>query len=335
MSDHRDPPLFRPSLTTGAPLPDAPAGDRDPDLFAPEISQGAPEMPPRLEEASEPLPSVPQAPRSRAAWVLAVGTAGLVLVWLVDWLWALSAQMPVLGVVGWAAFAVFVLGAGGLAWREWRALKLLEQAEALRRRIAAATTAETATHLLAPLGRDLLSRGVAAPRLLDGWNRAIPAARTASEVVRAFEAGPLSAADARAEAAVARAAVTAGGFVALSGNPVADMIGFAVRTIMLMREVMVIYGLRPGRVAEFRLLRRLLVEGAVVGAADLAGDAVASAAGQVTGLVAGSAAQGALAAYRVARIGALVMAGCRPVPFGPGKAPSVARILARSGAAPK
>ncbi|MCW8084198.1 DUF697 domain-containing protein [Sabulicella glaciei] len=334
MSDHRDPPLFRPSLTTGAPSPEPPAGVTDPRVFAPEISQGAAEVPPRMEDA-QPPPGAPQPPRSRAGRVLAIGLSGLLLVWLVDWLWALSAQIPVLGAVGWAAFAVFVLGAGGLAWREWRALQLLDGAEALRRRIAAAATAEAATHLLAPLGRDLLSRGVAAPRLLEGWNRAIPGARTAPEVVRAFEAGPLSAADARAEAAVRRAAVTAGGFVALSGNPVADMIGFALRTIMLMREVMVIYGLRPGRVAELRLLRRLLVEGAVVGAADLAGDAVASAAGQVTGMVAGSAAQGALAAYRVARIGTLVMAGCRPVPFSPGKAPTVARILARGGAPPK
>jgi putative membrane protein len=77
----------------------------------------------------------------------------------------------------------------------------------------------------------------------------------------------------------------------LSPSPLGDLALFGWRAVRLLREVAVIYGLRPGRSAEMRLLRRALGDGSLMAAADVISDVITSATGQVSGMILGRAAE--------------------------------------------
>src|SRR5207247_8943795 len=88
------------------------------------------------------------------------------------------------------------------------------------------------------------------------------------------------------------------------------------------------YGQRPGLAGTVHLLRRLASGTGLVGAVDLVGGLVAQQlGGAMLERVSTSAAESAYAAQKMARLGLLAMALCRPIDFRPGEMPSLRGLV--------
>ncbi|MFL1461111.1 YcjF family protein [Roseococcus sp. DSY-14] len=313
--------VFRPEIGPATTPPPAAAA---PVVHAPELGAG-----PFTPDAPPPLPPPPATPRRRL-WPLALaGLALLAGAVVLDSLLALAAERPLLAALGWAGLALLLLALLATGWREWAALRALESVAALHR-IAPGAPPEDALRRLSALGERLADRGIAPAAAVRSWAAAAREAPTAVALEASFGRAVLAGADARALAAVARASREAGVAVMVSPSPAGDLALFTWRALRMLREVALAYGLRPGRAAELRLLRRALAEGALMAGADLATDAVASAGGQWASLAAGRAGEALLGAQRMGRLGLLVIAACRPVPHPEGEAPRLASVLGRA-----
>jgi putative membrane protein len=96
----------------------------------------------------------------------------------------------------------------------------------------------------------------------------------------------------------------------------------------LLRQIAEIYGQRPGLAGTVHLLRRLVGGAGMVGAVDLLGGVLAQQlGGAVLERLSASAAESVYAAQKMARLGILAMALCRPVEFRPGEVPSLRRLV--------
>ena len=96
----------------------------------------------------------------------------------------------------------------------------------------------------------------------------------------------------------------------------------------LVREVAEIYGQRPGFAGTVHLVRRLVGGAGLVGAVDLVGGVlVQQLGGAVIERISANAAESAYAAQKMARIGLVAMAMCRPVAFRAGEAPSLGSLV--------
>jgi putative membrane protein len=110
------------------------------------------------------------------------------------------------------------------------------------------------------------------------------------------------------------------GLVALSPTPITDTALFAWRALRLVREIAVIYGLRPSAFGTLWLLRQVISDAALIAAADLAADAMATLLGdKLVARLSSPLAEGSLAAYRMARFGLLTIERCRSIPFKDGE----------------
>jgi putative membrane protein len=265
--------------------------------------------------------------RSAGVRLVAWGLAGLVLALLADWISSLYSNSAVLGVMASSALAVLVVGAALVAWREMAAIRRLRDASETRRIISGAhRNPDDAARILIPVAQQL-GEQLAVADAADRWLRGLRSQRSADEVRESFEREVLGAADALAIQATARSARASGALTMLSPSPVGDFLLFGWRSVCLLREIATIYGLRPGRIAELAMLRRVVADGAMLSAADLATDVASSAMGRVTGIVLGTAAQGGLAAYRMSRFGLLAIGVCRPLPFSQATVPTVADVM--------
>ena len=84
----------------------------------------------------------------------------------------------------------------------------------------------------------------------------------------------------------------------------------------MVRGIAASYGHRPTAATTVHLLRRLVLEAGKLGAVDIASASlVQHLGGAVTERFATSAADALYAAYRMARLGIIVMDLCRPIPF--------------------
>lgn len=261
-----------------------------------------------------------------AVWLIVAGSAGLLLALLVDWVATLYAGRPILGIVATVSLALLLIGAAVFIWREVMALRHLQEAVSLRAAIEAAVDPDTAARLLVPMARRLAPQRMSSPGV-ELWLSALAQYPGASAVREAFEHHVLSPLDAVVDAAIARHARQAGIVTMLSPSAVGDFVFFYVRAVVLLREIASIHGLRPGRFAELRLLRKAFQEAALVGGADLATDAVSNAVGQMSGLVLGTVAQGGLAMQRMVRIGLLTASLCRPIAAQPDGSARMVGIL--------
>ena len=296
----------------------------------------------RLELSPPPAAADLPAPRTRRSrspirvaatglGILVVGVIGIDLVQFIDGAFAHGTAL------GIAATAAVTAGGGGAAYwfaAELRGLLRLRSAERLRRLIPFALGDELKAEIDAAatiLASDrLLSEAVARYRAVRESHH------SGRDVLELFSRFVLAPADRLAEAAIRRAATQAFAINAVSPTALLDTLLFAARGLRLVREIAEIYGQRPGVAGTVHLLRRLLGGAGMVGAVDLVGGAlVQQLGGAVLERVSASAAESAYAAQKMARLGIIAMALCRPVDFRPGEVPSLRRLvsgLLKSGA---
>ena len=255
--------------------------------------------------------------------ILVVGVAGIDLAQFVDGAFAHGTGV---GVLAAAAVAAGVGGTGYWLIAELRGLLRLRSAERLRRLIPSALASELKGEIDAAasiLGRDpLLGEAVASYRAV------LEPHHTGGDALDLFSRFVLAPADRLAQGAIRRAAAQAFVINTVSPTVLLDTLFFAARATRLIREIAEIYGQRPGLAATVHLLRRLASGAGLVGAVDVVGGVVVQQlGGAVLERLSASAAESAYAAQKMARLGLLAMALCRPLEFRPGEAPSITGLV--------
>jgi putative membrane protein len=209
---------------------------------------------------------------------------------------------------------------------ELRGLWRLRSAERLRSLIPFALTDELKAEIdaaAAILAADpLLRQAVARYRAVREPHH------SGGDALELFSRFVLAPADRLAEAAIRRAATQAFAINAISPTALLDTLLFAARALRLIREIAEIYGQRPGLAGTVHLLRRLASGAGMVGAVDLVGGIlVQQFGGAVMERLSASAAESAYATQKMARLGIVAMALCRPVEFRPGEVPSLRSLV--------
>jgi putative membrane protein len=280
---------------------------------------------PEPELASAPPRRVPSplAVAMSGMGILVLGVAGIDLAQFVDGAFAHGTGVGVL------AAAVVAAGAGGAGYwliAELRGLLRLRSAERLRRLIPSALASELKQEIDAAasiVGRDpLLGEAVASYRAV------LEPHHTGADALDLFSRFVLAPADCLAQGAIRRAAAQAFVINTVSPTALLDTLLFAARATRLIREIAEIYGQRPGLAGTVHLLRRLAGGAGLVGAVDVVGGVVVQQlGGAVLERVSASAAESAYAAQKMARLGLLAMAMCRPIEFRLGEAPSLTGLV--------
>ncbi|HEU0156825.1 MAG TPA: DUF697 domain-containing protein [Stellaceae bacterium] len=277
-------------------------------------------------------PVLPAGRRRRSPAAIAIGglailVLGIVVIDLAEFVGGAFAHGVGAGV---AAAAVVAAGTtGALYWFacELRGLLRLRSAERLRRLIPSALAGDLKRELDragAILAHDpLLGSAVAQ------YRGVLEPHHTGGDALELFSRFVLVPADALGQVAIRRAAAQAFAINAVSPTVLTDTLFFAARALRLVREIAEIYGQRPGLAGTLHLLRQLIGGAGLVGAVDVAGGIlVQQLGGAVLERLSANAAESAYAAQKMARLGIVAMALCRPVGFRPGEAPSLAGIVA-------
>lgn len=321
-----DPEFFRPE--TGRAEPAAPSAPPADPVFRPELGHAA-------FTPAAPVPAMPPAEHARPAR-RGLGGAGLVLAgagmlgfaWLAETLWRWLGEGGPGAWVGMAGGVLLALGVGRVVLRELAALRALDEAEAIRaEQLAHARDMAGMARSLERLAASLQARGATDAAALARWREAAAGAPGAAQVQAAFVREVLGPVDERALRAIAEAARGAAVLGMVSPTPLGDLLLFIGRAVLLLRRLAGLYGLRPGRIAEWRLMRRVVAEAALVAGVDAAGDVAASAGSYWMGFLVGRAAEAGVTGQRMARFGLLAMTACRPVPFDPATSPGLRDVL--------
>ena len=107
-----------------------------------------------------------------------------------------------------------------------------------------------------------------------------------------------------------------------------DAVFFLACGVRMVRGIAASYGHRPTAATTVHLLRRLVLEAGKLGAVDIASATLTQhLGGAVAERFATSAADALYAAYRMARLGVIVMDLCRPIPFREDDVPSVSSLV--------
>ena len=286
---------------------------------------------------SEPaLPAVaPGAPRRRDR-VMTFGVAGVALLligWLtvdaVGWIVAAFERSAALGVLAATALAAGVAGGGAVIARELGSLLRLKNVEAIHRRLADG-------RLLPMEGRKAIADVLAVvPRereieaAIETFQRQAKLHHATVQQIEILSRTVMKPLDRRAEAHVRTAVLRAFGITAISPTGLTDAVFFLACGIRMVRAIAASYGHRPTAATTVHLLRRLVIEAGKLGAVDIASSSlVQHLGGALTERFATSAADALYAAYRMARLGIIVMDLCRPIPFRDDEAPSVTSLVA-------
>jgi putative membrane protein len=230
------------------------------------------------------------------------------------------------GVLASAAIAAGCGGAGYWLVAELRGLLRLRSVERLRRLIPSALSSELKPEIDAAV--TILARDPLLGDAVGRYRAALEPHHTGRDALELFARFVLTPADRLAEAAVRRAAAQAFAINAISPTALLDTLLFAARAMRLVREIAEIYGQRPGLAGTVHLLRQLAGGAGMVGAVDLVGGVlVQQLGGAVFERLSASAAESTYAAQKMARLGIIAMALCRPLDFRPGEVPSLRRLV--------
>jgi putative membrane protein len=227
------------------------------------------------------------------------------------------------------AAAAVAAGAGGtLYWltAELRGLFRLRSAERLRRLIPSALASELKVEIDAAAA--IVARDPLLGEAVNSYRAVLEPHHTGRDALELFSRFVLTPADQLAQAAIRRAAAQAFAINAISPTALLDTLLFAARATRLIREIAEIYGQRPGLTGTVHLLRRLASGAGLVGAVDVVGGVIVQQlGGAVLEQLSASAAESAYAAQKMARLGLVAMASCRPIEFRPGEAPSLPGLV--------
>jgi putative membrane protein len=289
----------------------------------------------RLELNLQPAPATnPPAlriDRSRSPFAIAMTGLGILLVGVIGIELALFIDGAFEHGTGFgvAATTAVAAGCGGAAYwlaAELRGLWRLRSAERLRNLIPSALSSELKSEIAAAAG--ILAHDRLLGDAVDRYRGAVEPYHSGQDALELFSRFVLVPADRLAERAIRRAAGQAFAINAISPTALLDTLLFAARAMRLLRQIAEIYGQRPGLAGTVHLLRRLVGGAGMVGAVDLVGGVLAQQlGGAVLERLSASAAESAYAAQKMARLGILAMALCRPVEFRPGEVPSLRRLV--------
>ena len=285
---------------------------------------------------SEPaVPAVAQGkPRGRDRVMIfgVTGVAMLLAGWLVvdavGWIAGAFERSVALGVLAAAAVTAGVAGAGLVFARELTSLFRLRNVEAIHRRLAegSAPPSETRKAIAGVLA--VVPRERETIAAIEAFQRQVKLHHATGQQVEILSRTVMKPLDQNAEAHVRTAVLRAFGITAISPTGLTDAVFFLACGIRMVRAIAASYGHRPTAATTIHLLRRLVIEAGKLGALDIASSSLVQHLGvALTERLATSAAESLYAAYRMARLGIIVMDLCRPIPFRDHEAPSVTSLV--------
>jgi putative membrane protein len=285
--------------------------------------------------AERPTTAAVPAPTPRRDRVVTYGLTGIAVL-LVGWAavdaaaWITAAfdRSTTLGVLAAFAMTAGVTGAGAVIVRETVSLLRLKNVEGVRRRLsdrelAPAEIRNAVAEVLAVLPRDRETE-----RAIAAFQREIQPHHSRPQQIDLLSHGVMRKLDERAQAHVRTAVLRAFGITAISPTALTDAAFFLACGVRMVRGIAGAYGHRPTAATTVHLLRRLVFEAGKLGAVDLASASlVQHLGGAVTERFATMTADALYAAYRMARLGIIVMDLCRPVAFAENEVPSVGSLV--------
>jgi putative membrane protein len=281
------------------------------------------------------VPVAARAPARHRDRVVTLGIAGVAVFfvgWLavdaVGWIAAAFERSTALGVLAATAVTAGVAGAGAVVARELGSLFRLRSVEAIHQRFAdhrglPADAREAIADVLAVVPKERETEAAIA-----AFQRQVQLHHSTAQQLEILSRTVMKVLDHRAEAHVRTAVLRAFGITAISPTALSDAAFFLACGVRMVRGIAASYGHRPTTATTVHLLRRLVLEAGKLGAVDIASASlVQHLGGAVTERIATSAADAVYAAYRMARLGIIVMDLCRPVPFQQEDVPSVASLV--------
>ncbi len=313
------------SVLPGDDPPREPAADRPPPMdYALEEARF-------LEERPEPPPPA-LAPGRRRFWTLGTGFTLFAVLFAIGFL-AYHAVRTVIDAFAWWApsgvLLALLLAAAVLCGLVAIARELGVIRRQLRSLDTIAAARREADQLMQSQGHD---RGVAFAARVIGlyesrpemagpireFRQAVNSTLRDQEVVARLSSLVLRHLDEEARGAVGRALRDTAFISLASPNGLIDGLITFWRELRMLREVAVVYGLAPGLLQQWTLLRRVLFIAATSGMLNQAGDmAMQSLGGGMVARLSANAADALYTALRTARLGIYAMEVCRPVAFAP------------------
>jgi putative membrane protein len=287
-----------------------------------------------------PLPVVvraPPVPRSRA---IPLGLTGLG-VFFVGWFavdaasWIASAfeRGTALGLFAATTVAAGVAGAGAIVMHELTSLMRLKSVEAIQRKFLgglAGVRPDEARATIADILAVVPKEGEVAGAI-ENFRRQVQAHHSAAQQVEVLSRVVLAPLDRRAEAHVRTAVLRAFGVTAISPTALSDAAFFLACGVRMVRGIAASYGHRPTAATTAHLVRRLVLEAGKLGAVDIASASITqNLGGAIAERFATTTADSLYAAYRMARLGLIVMELCRPVPFRDDEVPSISSLVSNA-----
>lgn len=290
------------------------------------------EHPENLPAPLEPPPKAAGRPWLRL-FVGAGATTLLGLLGLEAW-WHLEAlydRSVALGATFATLYGLTAAGALGVAFREWWSLRKLAVADGLRERARGLTGSGVhgqAEPLIARIESLYKGRDDLAP-LLARYRQRVSDAHDDGEQLRLFAKTVLAPLDRQAYQLVKKGGRDIGALTALSPLGLLDGLIVLVRTMMMVRAIARLYGVRPGAVASLSLIRKAARNMIAAGIGDLVSDAAVETAGAtVLSMLSARAGQGVVNGLLAARLGLSAMQLCRPLPFTADETPSLGQLRA-------
>ena len=242
---------------------------------------------------------------------------------IVSYVLDLFQRNPIVGGgLGALAIVAFASGIGAVGWEILslrRQLRGLQEVAGLRDEATRIIEAPVGSGRGGTLAARIIARYDDRPELADGvaqFKSTVTSAHSDGEVLSLVARQILQPLDAQAYRMVSRAARDAGIGVLLSPAGLLDALLVMWRTSRMIRDIALVYGFRPSRIARFALTRRVLENAAMAGAVEYLGDLLTAHIGAgVAGRISGKFGQGAFTALRTARLGLIAIEACRPIPF--------------------
>ncbi|WP_370304567.1 YcjF family protein [Pseudooceanicola sp.] len=298
---------------------------------APPVPESTPEVEGRAMQIAARVAARPPSRLARWFWGLVAAALGAVIsvaAW--DFVTGLLDRWPVLGWAVTAVFAALLAVALLIALREIAAFARLGRIDSLHRAADAALAADDVAAARAVVAR---LTGFYAGREETRWGRARLAERAgeqfdAAAVLALAEAellAPLDQAAAREVEAAARQVATVTALVPLA---LADVVAALTANLRMIRRVAEIYGGRSGLLGSWRLTRAVFAHLVATGAVAVGDDLLEPVlGGTVLAKLSRRFGEGLVNGALAARVGVAAMEVCRPLPFGPGRRPSVRGIV--------
>ena len=333
---------------SGRVLPDVNLGPRVIEVDAPAVAplRPFPSAGPQViatEQAGRVTPSAPPAllpavtplvPRKRDRVItwgftgVAVFLAGWLTVDAIEWVVAAFARSAPLGVLAAAAVTAGVLGAGAIIGRELGSLFRLKSVEAIHRKFAGDTVTPSEARAAIAEALAVVPRERETVAAIAAFQRQVQQHHTSAQQIELLSRTVMQPLDRRAEAHVRTAVLRAFGVTAISPTALTDAVFFLALGVRMVRSVAASYGHRPTAATTVHLLRRLVLEAGKLGAVDIASASlVQQLGGAVAERLATTTAESLYAAYRMARLGVIVMDLCRPLPFRTDEVPSITSLV--------